>query len=235
MQRSIAAPQRLHLLTSMTTLPSTFRLLLWPSLITLAISCLRLTGEVQGWLHAKSGGGGQLLGIAWCMFVFGAWFATRLARAGSTPRFTPTWPFGVGLLLLQVGSMMWAFGNVSQEPPIDDAAREAAMAVLRASVTQLAICTSVLGACAFVIWPRLCWTLLLYGLGARATVVALTWLAKTKGWDTHYTKFGPQGFERAGMADTMVGASLAQFGIWVPLTIVTGTFAGAWFARRRAA
>ena len=218
----------------MTTSPSTFRLLLWPSLITLAISLLRLLGEVQGWVNAQSGGAGHLLGIAWCMFVFGGWFATRLARIGSLPRRLPAWPWGIALLVLQLGAFVWAFKGIDTAMPATPEAQATAAEALRAALVQLAICTSVLAAFAFTIWPRLCWTLLLYGLGARLTVVALTWWAKSAGWNTHYTKFGPQGFER-DLSATLTGASLAQLGMWVPLTVVFGCFVGTLFARRRAA
>ena len=63
---------------------------------------------------------------------------------------------------------------------------------------------------------------------------ALTWLAKSEGWNTHYTKFGPQGFER-DLPSTLASASLAQLGMWVPLTVVFGCVVGTLFARRRAA
>ena len=108
-----------------------------------------------------------------------------------------------------------------------------ASAAATTAVLRLACCTTVLAALAFAVWPRLAATLLVYGLPARATVVALTWVAKTNGWDTHHVKFGPQAFEY-DLEGTVVSASLAQFGVWVPLTIVFGTFAGSWFARRRA-
>ncbi len=50
-----------------------------------------------------------------------------------------------------------------------------------------------LGAVAmFFAWPRLA-LLLLYAIPARATVVGIALLAKDRGWDTHYTKFGPMG------------------------------------------
>ena len=68
----------------------------------------------------------------------------------------------------------------------------------------------------FVVWHRLAWTLLLYAIPARVTVVAFTWLAKQNGWDTHYTKFGPAGIERP-MGETIAAASLAQLGFWIPV------------------
>ena len=74
------------MLPAMPTSASTFRLLLWPSLLTLALSLARVTAEVKGWLPPTSGGALHPLGITWCVFVFGAWFGWRLLRAGSQPR-----------------------------------------------------------------------------------------------------------------------------------------------------
>ncbi len=65
--------------------------LFWPSLLTLAVSVARLTGEVQGYITAQSGGAFAMLGTTWLVFVFGAWFGIRLARDGSAPLRRPAW------------------------------------------------------------------------------------------------------------------------------------------------
>ena len=65
------------------------QLILVPALITLAVTALRLVGELQGWspllFSKEAGGGGALVGISWLVVVFGAWFGWRLARAGQGP------------------------------------------------------------------------------------------------------------------------------------------------------
>ena len=65
------------------------RLILVPAIITLAVTLLRLVGELQGWsprfFSKEAGGGGALVGIAWLVPVFGAWFGWKLARAGERP------------------------------------------------------------------------------------------------------------------------------------------------------
>jgi len=211
----------------MTNTPSTFRLLLWPSLLTLAISIARVTSEVQGWLTTASGGRGLPLGITWCIFVFGGWFGWRLARAGSVPRVAKPWLWALLALLAAAGTVMYGFY------PLRAADRsEATFVLLRQAVLTAAVATSFGGLAMFVVWPRLAWTLLLYGLGARGTVLAITWLAKHQGWDTHYTKFGPMGIERESMGDTMFGAAVAQLGCWVPFTVIGGTLLGSLCARR---
>ena len=51
------------------------KLILVPALITLAVTLLRLTGELMHWSKAlfnpAAGGGGALVGIAWLVPVFG--------------------------------------------------------------------------------------------------------------------------------------------------------------------
>lgn len=208
--------------------PSTFRLLLWPSLITLAVSIVRLVSEVNGWLTNVSGGRLLPLGITWCIFVFGGWMAWRLARAGEGPRRRLSWLWPLLALLAAIGTAMWGF-----RPLLEADRSEATFALVREAVIH-GVVVAIVGALAmFAVWPRLCWTLLLYGLGARATVLAFTWLAKLKGWDTHYTKFGPPGIERDSMAETMTSAAIAQLGFWVPFTMLGGMFVGCLVARRR--
>ena len=54
-----------------------------PAVITLAVTLLRLVGELQGWspllFNREAGGGGALVGISWLVPVFGAWFGWKLA------------------------------------------------------------------------------------------------------------------------------------------------------------
>jgi hypothetical protein len=208
---------------------STARLILWPSVLTLLISVARLVAEQQGHVTTASGGRGLLLGITWCIFVFGAWLGWRLARSGQRPRVARPWLWALLALLAVAGTIVWQF-----RPFLAAERTEAVYQHLRNAVLVIVAVTAVAAAAMFAVWPRLAWTMLLYALPTRATVVALTWLAKQQGWDTHYTKFGPSGFERE-MGDTMLSASVAQFGGWVPFTVVGGVFAGsvlASFVRR---
>jgi hypothetical protein len=65
------------------------KLVLVPALVTLAITILRLVGELQHWpsslFNRSSGGGGAIIGITWLAPVFGIYFAFKLVRAGGTP------------------------------------------------------------------------------------------------------------------------------------------------------
>ena len=66
------------------------KLILVPAVITLAVTLLRLVGELQGWSPALFNRGDKpfspsLVGIVWLVPVFGAWFGWKLIRAGSGP------------------------------------------------------------------------------------------------------------------------------------------------------
>ena len=66
------------------------KLILVPAVITLAVTLLRLVGELQGWSPALFNRGDKpfspsLVGIVWLVPVFGAWFGWKLTRAGSGP------------------------------------------------------------------------------------------------------------------------------------------------------
>ena len=200
------------------------RLILWPSVITLLITAVRLIGEWQGWINRQSGGAGALLGIVWLVFVFGAWFGIRLSRSGSLPRPRRAWPYAALLLLALFGVAAWQFG------PIASAGAEVTFERLRAAVLAIMVFAVPIALVTFFLWPRLAMTMAIYGLIARAGVVAATAVAKAAGWDTHYTKFGPSGLERE-FTDTIASAAIAQFGLWVPVTIVGGVFVGTLFAR----
>jgi hypothetical protein len=207
--------------------PSTLRLILWPSLITLVISVARFVAEVNGTVNAVSGGAGTLLGITWCIFAFGAWFGWRLAKAGHGPRVR----FAFVWALLAFAAIVAAVAHGFRPLVGADRSEQTYAALRQAVLIADAVAIAAAVAMAFV-WRRLAWTMLAYAIPARLTVVALTWLAKSRGWDTHYQKFGPSGIE-SDMTDTMISASVAQLGGWVPLTVVGGVLAGSLFGRAR--
>jgi hypothetical protein len=200
--------------------PSVLGLVVLPTIVTLCVNAARAYAEFHGDVTRQTGGGGALLGIVWLPLLFGAWFAFRLGGAGSLPRLRPGWPWVLVSLLLLVGTV------ASQIVGIDRADKsDAAFASLRVSVLTIVGVALPIAAFQFVIWRRLALTLLVYALVARGMVLFLTWLAKSNGWDTHYTKFGPAGLE-TDMAGTMVSASIAQLGFWVPFTMLTGMLTG---------
>src|SRR6476659_1412468 len=65
------------------------RLIFIPSVITLAITILRVVGELQHWptslFNPAAGGGGSIIGITWLVPILGVYFAIKLAGAGQGP------------------------------------------------------------------------------------------------------------------------------------------------------
>jgi hypothetical protein len=61
-------------------------LILVPAVITLAVTLLRLVGELLRWnptlFSREAGGAGAIVGIVWLVPVFGGYFAWKLVQAG---------------------------------------------------------------------------------------------------------------------------------------------------------
>ena len=197
--------------------PSLGRLILVPALITLAVTLIRLVGELSRWspslFNRAPGGPGALVGIVWLVPVFGIYFALRLARAGERPT-------GVGRTLAWA-ALAFIF-NV--------AVLIGCVKLFPSPVVQLGIFT--LGSWVGVAlarpgWPSLWRVLLAYGLAARIPVLIVMFLAIFSGWDTHYAKprpdFPPMG--RWGLF--FWTALLPQMSFWIWLTVVGGLIFGA--------
>ena len=194
------------------------RLVLWPAVITLGVTLLRLTGELLGWsprhFNREAGGGGALVGIVWLIFVFGIYFALRLAHAAAGPARLVTaagWP-ALGLLL-NVAGFFAAFVLFPQDPVAQlglfFVASWAAIAIARRG------------------WPELWRTLLVYGVLARLPVLVIMFLSIFLGWDTHYAKPRPDFPPMGPWGLFFWTALLPQMGIWLYITVVFGMLAGA--------
>jgi len=198
--------------------PSVGRLILVPAVITLAVTLLRLVGELSRWspslFNRAPGGPGALVGIVWLIPVFGIYFALRLARAGDRPP-------GVGRALAWAGlAFVVAFalgaGSVVLFPT--------------SPVTQLALFTLVTwGAIAVARpgWPALWRVLLAYGLAARIPVLIVMFLAIFLGWDSHYAKPRPDFPPMGHWGLFFWTAFLPQMSLWIFLTIAGGMLFGA--------
>lgn len=200
----------------------TLRLVAVPVLITVLLSAVRLAAEVNGWIASDSGGALHPLGISWLPFVFGIWFAVRIARTGSRPRTSAIRVVAPVLLLAVFACIPWQFAPFFEADHSD-----VTYARLRVAVLTLATIATAAMLADFAMWPKLAWTMLCYAVPSRLFVFALTWFAKLQpDWDTHYTKFGPPGIER-DLPETLVATAIAQGGFWVPFTVVCGVAAGA--------
>jgi len=200
--------------------PSITQLILVPALISLAVTLLRLAGELAHWsqkyFNTEVGGGGALVGITWLAPIFAMYFAVRSLRAGAGPR--SAWR-ALGFALLGVVLIVGGGRLGSMLPGLSGFYGRLmyiwAVFVLAALVTLPG-------------WPALFKVQLAYAYAARIPVVVVMFIAFQQGWLTHYS---------AAPRDTPAGMTLwpkflwlgfvPQLTFWVAFTMVTGMlFAG---------
>ena len=194
------------------------KLILVPALITLAVTLLRLTGELLHWsprlFNPAAGGGGAIVGIAWLVPIFGVYFAWQLARGGEHPSSALAamgYPLLGGLLLPAVGFVTAKLGVDSQ------------------SVWMLlvfVVASVVGGVIAMRGWPALGRVLFAYGLAARIPVAIVMLIAILANWGTHYD-VAPPGFPAMGpLPRWLLIGLLPQMTVWIWYTIVLGGLFG---------
>jgi hypothetical protein len=196
--------------------PSTQSLVLVPALITLAVTLLRLTGELLGWspvfFARAAGGAAAIVGIVWLVPVFGFLFARRLAGSGPAP----TAGGVIGHALLAIGVMI--------------ASVFLAMGVLKvgqgAQFGVFIVAGVVAAWIAYRAWPRLGQVLLAYGLAARVPVVLVMLVAIYANWGTHYDVSPPNFAEMAPLPKWFLIGFIPQLFLWVPFTMFVGALCG---------
>ena len=202
------------------------RLVLGPALLTLAVTLLRLAGELRGWspqyFSRLPGGGLSPLGIVWLAPLVGLYFGWRLHRArvpappGMRSVFVPAAAAALGYLAALIA------GKTLQT-------------TWTANLTVWAVVSALVTAVTFAAWPSLGRPLLAYAWAARVPVILVMALAIWKGWGTHYD-VPPPGFPAMPPLKRWLWIGLLpQATMWVAWTMVTGTIAGAlgWRAARR--
>ena len=208
------------------------KLVFWPAVITLAITLLRLVGELLNWSPAlfnrAAGGGGALVGISWLPPVFGMLFAIQLVRMGHGPI---SGGRAVGRALLGVVATVAIIAVAIALKLVGDG---------QFSLGGLLIFTGAIAVGAAVAWsgwPDLGRTLLVYAFAARIPVAIVMLIAMIANWGTHYD-VAPPGFPEMGVFTRwlFIGA-LPQFTTWIAVTVLLGALFGSiagWWALRRA-
>lgn len=193
-------------------------LILVPAIITLAVSCLRLVGELKGWneffFGRAAGGGFALIGIVWLVPIFGIYFGWRLTNMGSPARSPGKM---IGLSLLSAVIVFGVFGllfTVSLEMPT-----LAMMVVGAISIGAMFLVRSS--------WPELFKTLVIYGFAARVPVMLIMFFAIMGNWGTHYDA-PPPGMEgMSWLVEWVVTGVAPQLTVWIWFTVTVGAlFAG---------
>jgi hypothetical protein len=159
------------------------RLIVVPAVITLAVTLLRLVGELQNWsprlFSREAGGAGALVGIVWLVPIFGIYFAIQLNKSGLGPRSRGrAIGFAVAALLAEAALVFVIF---SLSPSVV------------ASIVLVNLASFIPLWIAYRGWPELGKVEAVYGLAARIPVALLMLVAMSANWGTHY-ELGPPGF-----------------------------------------
>ncbi len=200
-------------------------LVLIPALITLAITILRLVGELEGWsrlfFSRAPGGGMAIVGISWLPIIFGPYFAWKLATANEGPSSN-----GKAIGMCVVGFVVFFLGAVAFGIGFN---KHITALLLLGLVLELAS--------AFI--PRLGWralgnALLVYAFAARIPVVVVMFIAMSadggQGWGTHYDVTTP-GFVVTSFAQKFIDlAVLPQMSLWIGWTVIVGGLLGSIYA-----
>ena len=214
------------------------KLILVPALITLAVTLLRLVGELQGWSPALFNRGDKsfspsLVGIVWLVPVFGAWFGWKLTRAGSGPRSLGR-AFGLTLASIAVLPL---FLFLAPKAGILPERLWRPNVPLTESFTIVFVAFAIVGlAIGILAWPALGRTLLAYGLAARIPVALLMLVAMQGNWGTHYDARPSYPPQMSALGWWFGIGLVPQLFFWIHVTIVLGALFGiaaAAVARRR--
>jgi hypothetical protein len=200
-----------------------FRMALFPALVALAVTLLRLSGELRGWSEAwfsratsglvPSGAVSWLVGITWLAVPFGAWFAWRLVRSGETP------PPAGRAVLLAVASVVALYAGTRAVPLFEIGFPGFLLAIWSVGVLAAVAASRA--------WPALARVLLAYGLLSRGPVALVMGLAMRGHWGTHYDYADVPRIQELplGLAYFMF-AFVPQLVFWVAFTIAVGMLAG---------
>src|SRR5271157_2380261 len=196
------------------------RLIAIPTVITLAVTILRLVGELEHWptpwFSTAAGGGAALVGISWLPIVFGPYFALKLAGAGEGPASTgKAIGFAViSLLVFVAGGAL--FGATINHPNF---------------LTLLALVLMLVSAFVPGIgWRSLGNALVAYAFAARIPVLVVMYFAiyanGGAGWGTHYDAV-PPALAHASLGMKFLYAAIApQMTMWIGWTAVLGSIVG---------
>ena len=196
------------------------RLIAIPTVITLAVTILRVAGELKHWptpwFSTQAGGGGAVVGISWLPIIFGPYFALKLAGAGEGAASTgKAIGFAGGSLLVFAGGAA-LFGSTLGHPNF---------LTIIGSVLMLGS--------AFV--PGLGWralgnTLVAYAFAARIPVLIVMYFAMTgnggAGLGTHYDAVPPALAQLPPLRKFFFLGVVPQMTLWIGFTVVVGSIFG---------
>jgi hypothetical protein len=202
------------------------RLILVPGVITLAVTLLRLTGELrhwsEKWFSSETGGviphgASWVIGITWLAAIFGIYFALKLARGAHGPRSLARAAIFAGLGVV----IFLAFEPVVVRIHV----------LFNVDFPQILIFTwffwILAGVLQYFGWPELFKVLLVYAYAARIPVAIVMFFAMLGQWGTHYDYVGtPLQSSMSLIPRFFWLAFFPQLVGWVGFTITLGAVAG---------
>jgi hypothetical protein len=198
---------------------SIFRLILVPGIITLAVTLLRLLGELQHWskvlFNPEAGGPWSIIGITWLAPIFGIYFAARLSSGGQGP--ASAWRANARAILAVVVIIALAYVGSVQHIERSFTGRLIYIWLL----TVIAALVTLPG------WPTLFKAMLAYGYAARIPVAVLMFFAFRGNWGTHYDALPPDMPPGYGLwGKYFLLGFFPQLIFWVAYTVVSGMLLG---------
>lgn len=200
---------------------STTRLIAIPALITLAVTLLRLAGELEHWgmpwFSNAGGGGGAIVGISWLPFIFGPYFALRLAKSGDGfESGRKAWKFlALGFCVLLASGVFIALVGSKQMR---------ALGIIGFAGMLVAAFVPRRG------WRALGGTLIAYAFAARVPILVVMFLAMRgnggAGWGTHYDAVDADLARLPFAQKYFYDALLPQMTAWIAWTVIMGALAG---------
>jgi hypothetical protein len=197
------------------------RLIAVPAVITLAITLLRLAGELEHWgmpwFGNKPGGEAAIIGISWLPFIFGPYFAVKLAKSGDGWRSAGrAWGYlGLAFIVLVAGGAILS---------LVESRKMRAMGIVGFALLLVAAFVPRGG------WRALGQTLLAYAFAARIPVLIVMFFAMSgnggAGWGTHYDIADPDLAHLPFAEKFLYNAFLPQMTAWIAWTVIMGTLAG---------
>jgi hypothetical protein len=191
-----------------------------PALITLAITILRLVGELEHWpkpwFSTAAGGGGAIIGISWLPIIFGPYFALKLASAGEGSS-----SIGKAIGFAVLGLVVFVLAGLLAKASF---AHHPFLALVGLLAMLIAAFIPGIG------WRALGNTLLAYAFAARIPVVIVMFLAMQgnggQGWGTHYDAVAPTFAQASFFRKFFYEAVVPQFTLWIGWTVVVGALIG---------
>lgn len=203
---------------------NTLQLILWPALITLAITILRLVGELNNWsplfFSREAGGHLALVGISWLPLIFGPYFAVKLVHRGEGAASVGK-AIGAalgGLVPIVLGAIL-SLPRANHEAPL-------ALLLIGSLIMLLGAFIPGMG------WRALGKSLLAYALAARIPVLIVMFVAMNgnggQGWGTHYDVLPPfmAGVQMSVLRKWFEIGVVPQLTFWIAWTVVVGSLLG---------